>query len=199
MNVVAGKRGHNVSRAHLTDRAMFVRLETLRLARICGAGHYSCDLLRRRAVRGTLLCASAPRSDGPRLAGPRPLRAEQGSRGDRALSDPGRPRLLHPASVLDNYTRLGSPFGDHPNMKNIPGIDFSSGSLGHGLSIGGRHGAGGAGAEAQLPRLLHAGRRRAGRRPDLGSGHGRQPLPAAGPGRPSSTATSSASMARPRR
>ena len=41
MNVVAGKRGHNVSRAHLTDRAMFVRLETLRLARICGAGHYS--------------------------------------------------------------------------------------------------------------------------------------------------------------
>ena len=41
MTVAAGKRGHNVSRAHLADRAMFVRLETLRLARICGAGHYS--------------------------------------------------------------------------------------------------------------------------------------------------------------
>ncbi|MFX4846497.1 1-deoxy-D-xylulose-5-phosphate synthase N-terminal domain-containing protein, partial [Acinetobacter baumannii] len=30
----------------------------------------------------------------------------------------------------------GSPFGDHPDMKKIPGIDFSSGSLGHGLSVG---------------------------------------------------------------
>jgi transketolase len=36
---------------------------------------------------------------------------------------------------LDSYTRLGSPFGDHPDMKKIPGVDFSSGSLGHGLSI----------------------------------------------------------------
>jgi transketolase len=40
-----------------------------------------------------------------------------------------------PASDLDSYTRLGSPFGDHPDMKKIPGVDFSSGSLGHGLSI----------------------------------------------------------------
>jgi transketolase len=36
---------------------------------------------------------------------------------------------------LDDYTRLGSIFGDHPDMRKIPGIDFSSGSLGHGLSI----------------------------------------------------------------
>jgi transketolase len=33
-------------------------------------------------------------------------------------------------------TSLGSPFGDHPDMRKINGIDFSSGSLGHGLSIG---------------------------------------------------------------
>ncbi|MEP7023517.1 MAG: transketolase, partial [Actinomycetota bacterium] len=38
------------------------------------------------------------------------------------------------AELLDNYTRLGSRFGDHPDMRKIPGIDFSSGSLGHGLS-----------------------------------------------------------------
>jgi transketolase len=36
---------------------------------------------------------------------------------------------------LDDYTRLGSRFGDHPDMRKIPGVDFSSGSLGHGLSI----------------------------------------------------------------
>ena len=39
-----------------------------------------------------------------------------------------------PPSDLDDYTRLGSAFGDHPDMRRIPGIDFSSGSLGHNLS-----------------------------------------------------------------
>lgn len=41
-----------------------------------------------------------------------------------------------PASWLDEYTRLGNAFGDHPDMRRIPGIDFSSGSLGHALSAG---------------------------------------------------------------
>jgi transketolase len=45
-------------------------------------------------------------------------------------------RGYFPASWLDEYTRLGSPLGDHPDMRRVPGIDFSSGSLGHGLSIG---------------------------------------------------------------
>ncbi|WP_433136198.1 transketolase [Actinomadura nitritigenes] len=36
---------------------------------------------------------------------------------------------------LDDFCRLGSILGDHPDMKKVPGIDFSSGSLGHGLSI----------------------------------------------------------------
>lgn len=38
--------------------------------------------------------------------------------------------------VLDTFTRLGSPLGDHPDVRKVPGIDFSSGSLGHGPSIG---------------------------------------------------------------
>jgi transketolase len=42
----------------------------------------------------------------------------------------------HTMRLSDNYARIGSPLGDHPDMKKVPGIDFSSGSLGHGLSIG---------------------------------------------------------------
>jgi transketolase len=38
--------------------------------------------------------------------------------------------------ILDGYTRLGNPLGDHPDMSRVPGIDFSSGSLGHALSAG---------------------------------------------------------------
>lgn len=41
-----------------------------------------------------------------------------------------------PTDWLDNYTRLGSPLGDHPDMRKVPGVDFSSGSIGHALSNG---------------------------------------------------------------
>ncbi|UOF88633.1 transketolase [Fodinisporobacter ferrooxydans] len=40
-----------------------------------------------------------------------------------------------PKEELDTYTEIGSAFGDHPDMNKIPGIDFSSGSLGHGISV----------------------------------------------------------------
>lgn len=119
---------------HLADRAKFVRLETVRLARIAGAGHYT----------GTFSCAelfavlyyhvlrirpSEPRwpdrdrfvlSKGHAAIGWYPLLADLG------YFDP---------ALLDQFTRLGSPFGDHPDMRKVPGADFSSGSLGHGLSI----------------------------------------------------------------
>jgi transketolase len=36
---------------------------------------------------------------------------------------------------LYSYTRLGSPYGDHPDMKKVKGADFSSGSIGHNLSV----------------------------------------------------------------
>ena len=41
-----------------------------------------------------------------------------------------------PRAWLDDYTRLGSPLGDHPDMSKVPGVDFSSGSIGHALSNG---------------------------------------------------------------
>jgi transketolase len=40
-----------------------------------------------------------------------------------------------PTDWLDEYTRFGSPLGDHPDMKKVPGADFSSGSIGHNLSV----------------------------------------------------------------
>lgn len=38
-------------------------------------------------------------------------------------------------ALLGTFTRLGSRLGDHPDMRKVPGVDFSSGSLGHGLSV----------------------------------------------------------------
>jgi len=127
--------GRNVSQEFLADRAKFVRLETVRLSKIAGAGHYSstfscAELFAALYYAHLRINPAEPKwpdrdrfvlSKGHAAIGLYPILADLGYF-DKAL--------------LDNYTRLGSPFGDHPDMKRIPGADFSSGSLGHGLSIG---------------------------------------------------------------
>ncbi len=118
----------------LADRARFVRTETLRLIAIAGSGHYtsvfSCAELLAALYYHTLRI----RPDEPRW-----------ENRDRFLLGKGHVAVgLYPLladlgyfdpSLLDTYTRVGSPFGDHPDMKLIPGVDFSSGSLGHNLSV----------------------------------------------------------------
>ena len=122
------------STADLEERARFVRLETLRLSQIAGAGHYSstfsaAELLVSLYYAHLRIDPTRPTwpdrdrfvlSKGHAAIGLYPIL------GDLGYFDP---------TLLDDYTRLGSAFGDHPDMNKIPGIDFSSGSLGHGLSI----------------------------------------------------------------
>jgi transketolase len=124
----------SVSMEELAERAMFVRLETLRLARIAGAGHYSSTFSAAELL--VALYYSQLRID--------PAAPDWPDR-DRFVLSKGHAAIgLYPIladlgyfapELLDGYTRLGSPFGDHPDMKLIPGVDFSSGSLGHGLSV----------------------------------------------------------------
>ena len=119
----------------LRDKARFIRLETIRLIEIAKIGHYS----------SVFSCAEIFASlyyDVMRL---RPGEAAWPER-DRFLMGKGHAAVgLFPvladlqffdASLLDAYTRLGSPLGDHPDMTKVPGVDFSSGSIGHALSNG---------------------------------------------------------------
>lgn len=39
-------------------------------------------------------------------------------------------------SVLDTYNKIGSKVPAHPDMTKLPGVEFSTGSLGHGLPLG---------------------------------------------------------------
>jgi transketolase len=120
--------------ALLADRAKFSRLETVRLARIAGAGHYTGAFS--AAELFAVLYYERLRLDPSRPDWPDRDRFVL-SKGHAAigwyslLADRG---FFDPA-LLDSYTRFGSPFGDHPDMKKVAGADFSSGSLGHGLSI----------------------------------------------------------------
>jgi transketolase len=124
-----------IDRERLEERALFVRLETLRLSRIAGAGHYS----------GTFSAAELLATLYYHQLRIDPSRPDWPDR-DRFVLSKGHAAIgLYPiladlgyfdASELDTYTRLGSAFGDHPDMRKVRGTDFSSGSLGHGLSIG---------------------------------------------------------------
>ena len=44
-------------------------------------------------------------------------------------------RGLFPVELLDGFGGFDSPLGHHPDRKLVPGADFSSGSLGHGLAV----------------------------------------------------------------
>ncbi|MCB1385573.1 MAG: transketolase [Nitratireductor sp.] len=126
----------------LEERAQFVRLETLRLISIAKVGHYS-------SVFSCAEIFAALYYDVMNIR-----RGEPGWEGrDRFLMGKGHAAVgLFPIladlgffdrSWLDDYTRLGSPLGDHPDMRKVPGVDFSSGSIGHALSngVGMVHGA----------------------------------------------------------
>jgi transketolase len=117
----------------LTAKAKLVRRETVRLTRIAGAGHYT----------GTFSAAELFAALYYAQLRYRPGQPDWPDR-DRFVLSKGHAAIgLYPVladvgffdpALLDSYTRLHSRFGDHPDMRKIPGIDFSSGSLGHGLS-----------------------------------------------------------------
>jgi transketolase len=119
----------------IADTALFIREETIRLTSIAKTGHYA----------STFSCAEilAVLYDAIlRLRHGQPSWPDR----DRLLLGKGHaavgvyPLLVRNGffdrSILDEYTRLGNPLGDHPDMRRVPGIDFSSGSLGHALSAG---------------------------------------------------------------
>lgn len=118
----------------LREKAHLCRAETIRLVAIAKSGHYGSVFSAAEIL--AVLYYHLLRYDPSDPAWPDRDRFIL-SKGHAAvglypiLADVG---FFDPV-LLDSYTRLGSPFGDHPDMRKIPGIDFSSGSLGHGLSV----------------------------------------------------------------
>ena len=119
----------------IRDRALFVREETIRLISIAKTGHYASAFSAAEIIATLYYGVMRLRRGEPDW----PDR-------DRFLMGKGHAAVgVYPVladydffgtDVLDGYTRLGSPLGDHPDMRRVPGIDFSSGSLGHALSAG---------------------------------------------------------------
>lgn len=128
------ERGRPVTPADLSWRADWIRLNTVQLIERAGLGHYT----------STFSCAEIFATLYYHT-----LRLRPGEPGwpdrDRFLLGKGHvatglwPILAdlgyYPRQWLERYGAIGSPLNDHPNMRLAPGIDFSSGALGHNLSV----------------------------------------------------------------
>jgi transketolase len=124
----------NIAKSELREKARLIRRETVRLTDICGSGHYGSAFSMAELV--AVLYYQLLHIDPERPRWEDRDRFTMG-KGHAAiglfpvLADLG----FFPAEWLDSYSRIGSNLGDHPEMKKTPGIDFSSGSIGHNLSV----------------------------------------------------------------
>ncbi|MBW7565234.1 transketolase [Chromobacterium subtsugae] len=118
----------------LAAEAKALRLDIIRALHAVGGGHYggslSCiDLLLvlyRRCLRVAPAAPGHPERDRLIL-----------SKGHSAVALYAVLRRLGFFSEpLDNYADFDSILEGHPDMLSVPGVDFSSGSLGQGLSVG---------------------------------------------------------------
>ena len=68
-----------------------------------------------------------------RESGQRPFCTLKGTYGSGLVCNPGQQGIL-PVEDLKTLRHIGSYLQGHPDMKHIPGVDMSSGSLGQGIS-----------------------------------------------------------------
>lgn len=118
----------------LAEEAALLRRDIVEALNEAGGGHYGGSLsvidillaLYRRELR---VAPAAPRHpDRDRLIL---------SKGHAAIALYAVLRRLgYFDEPLSRYACFGSPLEGHPDMTRLPGIDFSSGSLGQGLSVG---------------------------------------------------------------
>ncbi|MDI9914219.1 hypothetical protein [Rhodococcus sp. IEGM 1379] len=129
------ERDRAISVAELENRADWLRIEVIRMIDGAGLGHYS-------SVFSCAEILSVLYYQALRLDPENPDWADR----DRFLLGKGHADVgLWPIlcdlgffarEELERFGYVGSRLGDHPDLRKAPGVDFSSGSLGHNLSVG---------------------------------------------------------------
>jgi len=119
----------------LDDKAEELRSEVIRLSAIAGGGHMGGGLSMADIIVALHYHAMNLKVGDPKWADR-----------DRFVLSKGHGAIAYcpvladleffPKDWLETFNRLDSPFGMHPDMNKIPGVEMSTGSLGHGLSVG---------------------------------------------------------------
>src|ERR1700728_4231477 len=129
------ERGRPLTDAELLRRADWIRLQTIDLIAQAGLGHYSSTFASAEIVAALYYRALRLRPSEPNWPDRDRFLLGKGHVATGlwpVLADLG----FYGRDWLKQFGKVGSPLNDHPNMKLAPGIDFSSGSLGHNLSVG---------------------------------------------------------------
>ena len=129
------ERGRPLTDAELLHRADWIRLQTIDLIAQAGLGHYSSTFSAAELVATLYYHALRLRPSEPNWPDRDRFLLGKGHVATGlwpVLADLG----FYPRDWLRQFGKVGSPLNDHPNMKVARGIDFSSGSLGHNLSVG---------------------------------------------------------------
>jgi transketolase len=129
------ERGRPLSDTELLRRADWIRLQTIGLIAQAGLGHYSSTFSSAELVAALYYHALRLRPGEPNWPDRDRFLLGKGHVATGlwpVLADLG----FYSRDWLKQFGKVGSPLNDHPNMKLAPGIDFSSGSLGHNLSVG---------------------------------------------------------------
>ena len=128
-------RGRPATDSELRRKADWIRLQTVDLIAQAGLGHYSSTFSSAEIVATLYYHTLRLRPDEPRWPDRDRFLLGKGHVATGlwpVLADLG----FYDKRLLKQFGKVGSPLNDHPNMKLAPGIDFSSGSLGHNLSVG---------------------------------------------------------------
>ena len=129
------ERGRPLTPDELRARADWIRLEVIDLIDRAGLGHYSSSFSCAELVAGLYYHALRLRPNEPDWADRDRFLLGKGHAATAlwpVLGDLG----YFPVSWLDEFGQVAARINDHPNMLVAPGIDFSSGALGHNLSVG---------------------------------------------------------------
>ena len=132
----------NVSKDELREKAKMIRREVVRLTDICGSGHYGSafSIAELLAVLYYQLLQVKPERAAVERS--RSLHHGQGPRRDRTSTrcSPISAFFRRRTSTITRGCSRRSAIT--PDMKKVKGADFSSGSIGHNLSVSGRMAAG---------------------------------------------------------
>lgn len=118
----------------IKEKAKMSRIETVNLIAKAGSGHYSSSFSSSEIFATLYYHVMNVDSQNPKWADRDRFVMGKGHAAVGVypiLQDLG----FYDKESMYTYADLGSSFGDHPDMNKIKGIDFSSGSIGHGLSV----------------------------------------------------------------
>ena len=126
---------HQEMLERLKRKAALIRYRTMTTLQAAGSGHVGGSLSSAEIL--TVLYFHALRVDPKNPKWPERDRFVLSKGHASAILCPVLAEAgFFPSELLNTFNQLDSPFSMHPDMMKIPGVEMSTGSLGHGLAVG---------------------------------------------------------------